>query len=422
MTYQQAIDYYSSCALFSVSPGLERLRIVLNVLGNPQKDLRYIHIAGTNGKGSVAAMLASIFQHAGYHTGLFTSPHLSRFNERIQINNQPIDDNDLITLTQKLSDAVEESTVSLSYFEAVTALGFLYFSRKECDIVILEAGLGGRLDATNVIDHPEVSIITNIGFDHTQILGDTLEKIAAEKAGIIKPDSDVILSSKQEEVQITVEKVCKKQNAFLHSVSIAQIINHCAQGQTLHWQGKNYLLPLLGTHQVINASTALQATAVLANKGWNLSQESIENGLSATQWPGRFEIMQQHPYVIVDGAHNPQGVLSMLESLKLYFPNRRYHFIMGMMADKDWKQCAILASQFANVCYAVSPEGSRALDAQTLANTLQKHCKQVHCCPQLSHAISHALAQAMPEDVICIFGSLYQLNQARSYPYTTVID
>ncbi|MBO7729060.1 MAG: bifunctional folylpolyglutamate synthase/dihydrofolate synthase, partial [Oscillospiraceae bacterium] len=308
MNYKESLEYINSTAWFGGEPGLSRIRELLSALGNPQKAFRAVHIAGTNGKGSCAAMTASVLKAAGYRTGLFTSPYLHRFNERMQINGREIEDEVLAehaTAVRKASEAMAEHPTA---FEMMTACAFLWFAAQHCEIAVLETGLGGRYDATNSIENPEACVIMNIGLDHTRILGSSVSEIAAEKAGILKPGCDCVLYQQSREAEAVIEDTCRRVGARLHRADFSQIEPEfdSLDGQVFSYRGDPYAIPLVGAYQRKNAATVIETVEVLRGKGWKISWEALEHGLYAVSWPARFEVLADDPYFILDGGHNPQ--------------------------------------------------------------------------------------------------------------------
>ena len=311
MTLDEALHYIHAVCWKGSIPGLERISALLGAMGHPERKCKFVHVAGTNGKGSTCAMLASIFQAAGYKTGLYTSPFIVEFGERIQVNGQMISNDDICALTEYVKPFAESIFEQPTEFEMVTAIGFEYFARQQCDIVVCEVGMGGEFDATNVILPPEAAILCNIGLDHTEFLGDTLEKIAATKSGIIKPGCDAVIYREQPSVEAVFEERCKKVGAKLHKANFDSIRlrSHGLEGQVFDCDGYEALeLPLLGDHQLHNAAVVLTAVDALRTRGWKLPEEAVRKGLKDVKWPGRFELLRKDPLFIIDGGHNPQCI------------------------------------------------------------------------------------------------------------------
>ena len=338
MNVNEAIAYIHSVFWKGSVPGLSRTQTLLAKMGNPEKKLKFVHIAGTNGKGSTAAMTASILQKAGYKTGLYTSPYIYRFHERMQIDGEQISDEDLIAITEyvkPLADSMEESPTE---FELVCAIAFEYFYRKGCDIVVLEVGMGGALDATNVIETPEAAVITNIGLDHTEVLGDTVEKIAETKAGIFKENGRAVIYRSTPSVEAVFERICKEKNMSLKKADFDGLKLHsCSlEGQVFDCGSrKNLILPLLGDHQLHNAAVVLAVADTLIEKGWNITEQNIYDGIREVRWPGRFDIVSRDPLFIIDGGHNPQCIEALVKNIRDYLTGRKVVALTGVLADKD---------------------------------------------------------------------------------------
>ncbi|MDR3729023.1 MAG: folylpolyglutamate synthase/dihydrofolate synthase family protein [Oscillospiraceae bacterium] len=419
MTLSEAMEFIQSAGWLGCRPGLERITDLMERLDNPQKELRYVHITGTNGKGSTAAMLSSILQQAGYRVGLFTSPHLRLYNERIQINGRMISDQDLCTAAEAVKAASDCMAHSPTEFERFTAMALLYFQRKNCDIVVLEVGLGGSLDSTNVIPAPEAAVITQIDLEHTEYLGNTLEEIAATKAGIIKPGCDTVLCAQSQSVEAAVGARCTACGSPLHLTAPA-LLQHCVytlQGQQFDYrQRKNLYLGLLGTYQSSNAAVVLDTVDALRGRGWDIPEPAIRQGLSAAVWPGRFEKMQDAPLVFLDGAHNSNGVEALVRCLRTYLPGRKVTFVMGVMADKDYGAMLERIGPLAQRFITVTPDCIRAMPSEQLrSEILARFSLPVQSAKRVESGISLALETCRETDAICIFGSLYQAGAAREF-------
>ena len=416
MTAEEALTFIHSVDWQGSKPGLSRTRELLSSLGNPEKKLKFIHIAGTNGKGSVAAMLSSVLTAAGYQTGLYTSPYLASFNERMQIGGVPISDRDLAEITALILPHALKMEDKPTEFEIVTALGFAWFENNACDIVVLEVGLGGRLDSTNVIESPECAVITNIGLDHTRELGNTVEKIAAEKAEIIKPLCDVICYEQKPSVMEIVKDFCRQRGALFHAADFSKLRlrQSSLEGQTFTYRDKTYTLPLLGTHQLKNAAVALETLSALCGRGWKIPDEKIAAGLEKTNWPARFEVLCRDPWFIVDGGHNPQCAAAVSENLSRYFPDQKKIILLGVLADKDYAGLADALSGAADAFVAVAPDSPRALNAADLAKYLSKYKKPVTACATIEEGVKTACSLAAGGGVACAVGSLYMAGRVRA--------
>ena len=416
MDYREALQYIDGVSWLGSRPGLERVAALLHRLGDPQEKLRFVHIAGTNGKGSCAAMTASVLRAAGYRTGLFTSPYLFRFNERMQINGEPIDDEELaalVTQIRPIADAMEDHPTE---FELMTAVALLWYLRERCEIVVLEVGLGGRLDATNVIGAPEAAVIMNIGLDHTAVLGDTVEQIAAEKAGIVKPGCAVALYPQTPEAEAVVRERCEAVGASLRVADLTQLQGEfdSLEGQVFRYRGASYAIPLLGEHQLRNAAVVLEVAEILREKGWKLPHEAVEHGLYAVSWPARFELLRAEPPFVVDGGHNPQCAMTVAESLLRYFPDRRRVLLVGVLADKDYEGLFDILDVAADAYFCVTPASARALPADRLAAFLSRYGKPVTVCPDIPAGVEAASAAAGEDGVACAVGSLYMAGAVRA--------
>lgn len=418
MTGLEAITYLESVPWQGTRLGLDRTRELLSRLGNPEKALRFVHVAGTNGKGSTSTMLASVLQAAGYRTGLYTSPFLQVFNERMRVNGEMISDEELGALTQQLRPVAESMEDPPTEFEMMTAIAFLFFQRRGCDIVVLEVGMGGRLDSTNVIGAPEAAVICNIGLDHVKELGDTVEKIAFEKAGIIKPGCEAVLYQPEcAGVAAVVQEVCAKNAVPLHTADFSKLraLEDSIRGQRFSYRDwQDLRIRLLGAHQLKNAAVVLETVEVLRGRGFVLSDEAVRSGLSAAVWPGRFEVLGKSPVFIADGGHNRQCVEAVAASLEHYFPGKQFVFIMGVLADKDYRSMIELLAPLAKRFYTLTPDSPRAMSAGQLAELLASYGKPTDVCQSAADAVAKAFACAGKDDVICSVGSLYMTGEIRT--------
>ncbi|MBS7526990.1 bifunctional folylpolyglutamate synthase/dihydrofolate synthase [Fusibacter paucivorans] len=395
--------------------GLERIQTLMHALGDPQDGLRYIHVAGTNGKGSTAAMIAAILSADGYKTGLYTSPALNRFNERIRIDGREIDEVSLVKIVKTVTAHAAVMQDKPTTFELMTAIAFVYFKTMACDFIVLEVGLGGRMDATNIIKETEVSVITQIAKDHTAVLGDTLSKIAGEKAGIIRRQTPVVALEQSEAAMNVVKKACALHDAPLTVVSktaihqsVWQVDKQCFDYGVF----RQLKIPLLGSFQLINASLAIETISILKTRGYKITETAVKNGLEMVRWPGRFEQMSQKPMFVIDGAHNVNGIKAVLDSLKIYFPNGKATFLIGVMADKDYREMIELILPHAERFICVTPENERALHS----HLLQKHISSVFDGSVLEASNVESgveMALAMGWDT-CALGSLYMVGSIRA--------
>lgn len=418
MTYEQSISWIDSRQWSGTGKGIVRSRRLLERLGDPQKELKFIHVAGTNGKGSVSACLSKILTLAGYQTGLYVSPHLVRFNDRIMLNGAEIGDEDFARIAGQVREAAETMEDAPTVFEIMTAMGMLYFREKACDIVVLEVGMGGRLDSTNVIEAPEVSVITSIGLDHTKELGDTLEKIAFEKGGIIKEGCPVAADGSNKSVMPVLEKLCREKNAPL-TVSRPEKIVYRTLGfgrEMFSYGGfEEVALSLPGIYQVKNAALVVETVRILQEKGWHISSEDARRGMEQVYWPGRFEIIHKNPVFILDGSHNPDGVRAMKESLDCYFPGKKVRFLIGMLSTKDVTEMLHMIEAAAQEITVVMPPSDKAVDSREMSERIQKESGiAVRAFSEIREGVEYILSSAGPEDVICATGSLYSIDGIRS--------
>ena len=410
MTDLEAVELIHQRAWVGQKPGLERIRRLLGRLGDPQKELKFVHIAGSNGKGSTAAMLASVLTAAGLKTGLYTSPHLWQFNERFQVDGAPISEEDLVDITAQVLAAAEDETE----FELMTALGMVYFLRSGCDIVVLETGLGGRLDSTNVIPAPEAAVITHIGLEHTELLGDTVEKIAAEKAGIIKPGCSAVLYGQSQEAETAVERACGVVNVPLSRTAPAEPVSSGQEGQCFTYRGRGpYSISLLGEYQVHNAAVVLETVDALRRRGWEIPEKAVQSGLSQARWPGRLELARRSPDVILDGGHNPQCMEALARALGELYPGKKLIFLTGVLADKDWSTMMGELPPLAKEFYTITPDSPRAMPAAELAAYLEGQGAKATPCGSVREGLELALVFLPPEDVVCVTGSLYMIGEVR---------
>ena len=465
MTITEAIEYINAHTWSQWKLGLSRTEELLRLLGNPQKQLRFVHVAGSNGKGSTCAMVERILREAGYVTGFYPSPYIEDFRERIQVCGEYITEEALCRITARVRDAADSMEDHPSQFEIITAIGLLYFAEKNCNIVVLEVGLGGIFDSTNVIDAPEVAVITNIGLEHTEYLGNTLAEIAGNKCGIIKSGADVVCYENEAEVMDVVRRVCEEKGCPLHIArySRIQLIEKGLEGQTFRFlhdpapasqdiaisADEPLRLGLLGEYQLHNAATALTIVEALRGRGWKIPQEAVRQGLAEVRWPARFEVLSRHPLFILDGGHNPQCAEALAESIREYLPDRNSDltdresdlpgrkadlgkkavFLMGMLADKDYRAVIDIISPFAAGFVCLTPDSPRALPAEKLAAELQERGFYAKPCGTAAEGIKEALSLAVrlggrgcgTEDTsekgalpVVSFGSLYMAGAVRS--------
>ena len=417
MTLEDALSYIHRVDWRGSIPGLSRIDTLLGMLGHPERSVKYIHITGTNGKGSTCAMLAAILRQAGYKTGLYTSPYIFRFNERMQINGTPISDDALCALVEELQPLADSMADHPTEFELVTAMALTWFARERCDIVVCEVGMGGEFDATNVIPAPEAAVFCNIGLDHTQYLGDTIEKIAATKAGIIKPGCEAVLYRQTASVEKIIRQRCERLGVPLHLADFDGIRPEKAglEGQVFDWEELAGLhLPLLGRHQLCNAAVALTAMRVLQKRGWSITEEHIRRGLAATDWPGRFQIIGHDPLFIIDGGHNPQCIRALEQNIRDYLPDRPLTVLTGVMQDKDYHCMYRGVVPYARSFITVTPDNPRSLPAGELAAYIRELGAPVTACDTIRGGVSLALEQAGPGGTVLCYGSLYLIGDVET--------
>lgn len=413
MDYKKARSYIDEAQRFGGEISLKAITRFLEYLGNPQDDLKFIHIAGTNGKGSVGAYLESVLREAGYRIGRFVSPTLYEYRERIQINGSYIREEDFGRLMDPIAAALgqmEKNGEEMpSPFEIETGLSFLYFREEKCDLVLLECGMGGEMDATNVIKNTELAVITSISLDHMEYLGDTIEEIARQKAGIIKPGATVVTCLQQPQAAVEIEKACKKYRNLLAVGKYydGKVLESDLEHMTFTYAGMTITIHLAGAHQLENAIVALCGVMALNDRGYEISEEQIVQGFAKARWSGRFTVLQKEPYFIVDGAHNPDAAKKLKKSLKMYFPGKRMIFLMGVLKDKQYDEiAAILAPMADTVITMETVDNPRALSAVELADTVKKYNSHVRIAQSLEDAVEQGFALAEKEDVIVVFGSL----------------
>ena len=416
MNALEAIEYIHSVCWKGSIPGLGRTQELLAKMGNPEKKLKFIHIAGTNGKGSTAAMSASILQQAGYKVGLYTSPYIYRFHERMQVNGVQISDEDLAAVTEYVKPLADSMTESPTEFELVCCIAFEYFLRQNCDIVVLEVGMGGAFDATNVIEVPEVAVITNIGLDHTDFLGNTLEEIAATKAGIFKDGGNAVIYRGTEGVEKVFEDICAQRNVGLKKADFdsLNLISHGLEGQCFDCGDRKALqLPLLGIHQLKNAAVVLSIMDTLIAKGWNITEENIRQGMRLVTWPGRFDIVGREPLFIIDGGHNPQCIEALVVNIRDYLTDKKVIALTGVLADKDYADMYKPVMPYIQEFVCVTPPNPRKLEAVELAKHLMSVGAKATPCASIEDGVRAARNLAGREGVVLCFGSLYTIGSIK---------
>jgi len=436
LNYSQAEEYLNSFTNYEQIPGityagagysLGHVEELLGRMGNPQLAARTIHVAGTKGKGSVAAMIAQVLSGSGYRTGLYTSPHFHTLRERIAIDGHMIREAQFAAVMTEIKPFIESmkqdtSLRQLTYFEVFTALAFAYFQKKRVDFQVLEVGLGGRLDATNVVASPAVCVITPISLDHTQLLGNTLEEVAREKAGIIKSGCWAVTSPQRPEAAAVIAQTCRQKKAKV--VQVGKDVTWRKTGGDLHHQSLaidgrtgNYQvsIPLLGDFQLENAATAVAALEILSSDGFDISAVSIAQGLAQVRWPGRFQIVQQQPTVVIDGAHNVASMKRLVDNMKTYFPRKGILLVFGTSCDKDIPGIIDELVLLSPRVILTQASHSRAAPLAALAAEFTKRGIETETRRTITEAISRAMSLASETDVVCVTGSLFVVAEALDY-------
>lgn len=439
MKYDEALTYIHGLYWKGKKSGLEKTKELLELCGHPERGLNCIHIAGTNGKGSTAAMLESVCRCAGLKTGLYTSPYIVRYNERIQVSGQEIPDEQLSLLTEYLAGMVEQMEIPPSEFEFGTVLAFLYFKEQQCDIVILETGLGGTFDSTNVIENPLLCIITALGLDHTAQLGSTMTQIANAKAGIIKQGVPVVFYGENKEGEAVIRKRCEELSSSLVMPDFAGLkseglggltdcqqfsykrepgtdaLEAAAEGHNIEYSHLRLSLP--GLYQQKNAALVLEAVEQLKKKGLPLTVDAVQKGLCSVHWQARLEVLLNKPLVLADGSHNPLGMQATVESLRQYFQDKRLQFVFGAMADKELNAMIKLFLPLAGKVYVTAPAMPRAMDAEALLSLCQRNCTgktvpEFVLCRKVQDAVS-LIRKEGEQEVVVVIGSLYLAGEVK---------
>lgn len=424
MDYEEAIDYLYNLKIYGMSLGLERIEYLLKVLGSPHKELKAIHVAGTNGKGSVCAFLSSILHSAGYKVGLFTSPHLISFEERIQVNGKKISKDKVCSLVEKIKPIAESMSESgkfehPTFFEIVTAMAFKHFSEEEVDYAVMEVGLGGRLDATNVLT-PMVSVITTIALDHTHVLGTALEEVAREKVGIVKLGIPVVIGIEDDEIIALIKKTCEEKECDVYSskehgtytLREANLDHQIFDMEVMGKAYKNLKIHLLGEHQIKNALIAAITLEVLKTKDISIKETNLRKGFESTIWSCRLEIIQEKPMIILDCAHNPAGMITLRSALQGLFKGKKLTLIIGIMRDKDIPGIIKEIANVADNIIITKPKFERASEPDIIEGEAKKYCNNVLIKPKVEDAVQYAIKNVSMNDIICITGSIFNVGEA----------
>jgi len=424
--YREAIQYLTDLTKFGYNFGLGRIEHLMGLLGNPHHRLRFIHVGGTNGKGSTSVMIASILQSAGYKTGLFTSPHLHSYTERTKINGRDIPEVRVAALIERLRPLLEqmvrEGHEHPTEFEVNTALSLLYFAEEEVDFAVLEVGLGGAIDSTNIIPAPLVAVITNVGMDHMEYLGNTVGEIAQVKAGIIKSEGLVVTAARHPEALTAIKEKCKEEAAFLYHVDDLMAweeIKVDSTGCLFNLKGSTRLyqelfLPLVGRHQLINAATAVLTIEVLERKGVRILAGAVKEGLANTSWPARLEVFGHSPAILIDVAHNYDGAVTLEKALQEFFRHKELVLLIGMLADKEREKVLRLLAPLARFVVVTKPLSPRAGDWQEMGRMASRYTASVFLEEDVHLALNKAISLAGPDDLVCATGSFYTIAEIRS--------
>ncbi len=424
MNYEEVLNKIHSFGRFGSRLGLERMRTLLDLLNNPQDGMKIIHVAGTNGKGSVCRNIYSVLQTQGYKTGLYTSPYLERFTERIEFNGKEIGEKKLIEhaglVFQKAHEMIEKGFDSPTEFEIVTAIAFNYFKEMRMDYLVLEVGLGGRGDATNIINHPMVSVITTISFEHMEYLGDTLGKIAFEKSGIIKNECPVVTSVTEPEALEVIKGICHERHCALTQVPFNNISNIKASLEKYSFDFSfedvacsNIEIGMLGMHQIENAATAITVIESMRNQGVRIEQEAISRGLKSSIQKGRFEIISKKPLILIDGAHNLEGMRALKNTISQLFINKKILLCIGLMKDKRAQEIMDVLSPLVQEVIVTEPENDRKMSACELRSLIEKYKITSHPIPDIIEACEYAMTRSSDFDAIIFTGSLYLIGKVR---------
>ena len=417
MRYEEAMAYIHRISWTGSRPGLARIHELCEKMNHPERELQYIHVVGTNGKGSFCRMLSSILTAAGYKTGLFTSPYIETFNERMQIDGANITNDELAAITGYVKGFADTMADPPTEFELINAVGFEYFRRNRCDVVVLEAGLGGRLDSTNEIPCPVLSVVTGIDYDHMAILGDTLPKIAAEKAGIIKPGTTVLFGEGAPEAEAvireTTDRICGAQAYHRTDYSRIALAETSLDGTTFTFAPFGKLrLSMCGMYQLRNAANVLTAVELLRDKGYKIPDDAVRDGLASAKWKARFEVLSRDPIIVYDGAHNPQGSAAAEANIRQYLapltPDGKVHLLMGVLADKDYRTMIAALAPYAKSVVTITPPSPRALDAADTAAIFREHGVSAAPAKSVDEGVTMAVDGAKQDHVpLFILGSLY---------------
>lgn len=414
MDYQESLEYIKSLQALGSNPGLSRVTELAELMGNPQNDLKIIHVTGTNGKGSTCAMIESVLVKAGYKTGKFSSPWIEKINEYISVSGNLLSDADFAKALSEAADFADKMADHPTEFEVITVAAYNWFKKQKCDIVIVETGMGGTGDATNIIETPVLSVITNVAMDHTKFLGKTLEEIAENKAGIIKENLPVLFGGDEEKALKVIEKIANNKKAEIFTTDKPDVISSDIYGSTFEYRGLELRIPLAGEYQPQNAATAFDALDILASQGFEISDEDIISGFLEVKWKGRFEILSKEPLFVFDGGHNIHGILYAALSIKKYF-GEKVNILTGVMADKEYARMADILSPLAENIFTVTPDNPRALSAEKYAEVFRKKGGKAVACKSVEAGVQQALNISKQENrPLVAIGSLYMYKDVKN--------
>ena len=421
MTCEQAIEYLYSRLKFGSIPGLERIEALCDLVGNPQDKLRFIHVGGTNGKGSTCSMIASMLQNAGHKTGLFTSPYVIDFRERIQIDGEMIEPDELGAIVEELVPLVNQLDswgITPTEFEVLTVVALVYYQRHSCDYVVLEVGLGGLCDSTNIIKNPEACVITSVSYDHTHILGETIEEIAFQKSGIIKENTSVVVYPQPfAQAKKIILETAEHKNCRVYEVDEASIVpvESDMTGSVSNYKGHSVKVGLVGAHQLYNAATAFEAGMALIDRGVKLTVDNVLHGIATAQIAARTQIVSKKPLVVIDGGHNPDGVAALCKNLVTVFSGRNVTAIIGMMADKDVCESARLLAPLCDRILTVTVDNPRSMRAEELKEVFERYNSDVSAFDNLGLALDEVGGKIGDDEMLLICGSLYLASEAENF-------
>jgi dihydrofolate synthase/folylpolyglutamate synthase len=418
--FLESLEYLYSLQRFGMVFGLSNIENITRTLGNPHDSLKVIHIGGTNGKGSTAIMMASILRESGYRVGLYTSPHILSFTERIRVNGQSISEAEVAQLTARIRDRIEEAEIpqQFTFFDFTTAMAFLYFAESNVDLAIVEVGLGGRLDSTNVAK-PRATVITNVSHEHQDVLGESLTEIAREKAGIIKEGVPLVTGVSQKQVFHELEKICQEKEAPLYLMG-RDFLAVREKAGVLRFEGRRWGLSgievsLLGEYQIENATMAMGTLETMEEVGFSVTRESIYRGMKEVDWPGRLEVVRERPWVVLDGAHNPAGAQALSEALSQDFSYDRCYFLLGIMRDKEVEKIVSILAPLSHETVLCKPRQDRAAPPERLLRAVETAGGKGRVIPDVAEGLDTLLSMARSDDLICVAGSFYTIGEAKAH-------